>query len=189
MRGVKIGTYAFVVVSIQVFIVGGWGSQVFGQQTDTWNTYLNPEFRFEIQYPAEVFGGGYESIGSTDSRYANGNTTEFSLTGHGVDLYLSIIPLNNTANKTNTALSMIQEQYDSMIKFDTISSIQNITEVKYGEQKAYKAILDASADSVYVYASMQHKNTALFFYMFDSDRTNYHGKLFDQIVNSTKFFD
>jgi len=106
-----------------------------------------------------------------------------------MELYLTIEPLNKTMTDSNTALIFIQSTYDSLIKSYGISSIQNITQVIYGGQQAYKTILDAGGGAVYGYATIQHGDGVLFFYIFNNDRANYQGTLFDQIVNSTKFFD
>ena len=186
MRVVIAVVFISITVSMLILMTSNWRPDVLGQPIEEWNIYLNPEFRFTIQYPEAIFGKGYETQGSPGG-YASSNSTEFSLTSSDADLYLSIIPLNSTTSKTDSALSMIRDQYNEMTQYDTISSIQNITEVKYGGQQAYKTILDAGGGSIYIYASLQHDNVTLFFYMYN-DRTNFKGALFDQIVNSTKFF-
>ncbi len=100
-----------------------------------------------------------------------------------------MIPLNSTASNTNTALSYIENAFKNFVFSDYTSSIQNITEVKYGGQPGYKTIIDAGGGAIYGYATIQKDNVVLFFYMFDTDRSNYQGDLFDKIVNTTKFFD
>lgn len=176
LKILSLATVGFIVLAM-------WATNVHSQQQEIdWKTYLNPEYKFTIEYPANEFGNGVESLG-TD------NVTNFDLTGDDVSIYLSIIPLNSTASNTNTALSIIENQFKDLIKSDYISSIQNITEVKYGGQEAYKTILDAGGGAVYGYATIQHGNLVLHFYMYNNDRANYQEKLFDQIVNSTKFFD
>jgi hypothetical protein len=51
--------------------------------------------------------------------------------------------------------------------------------VIYCGQKAYKTILDAGGGAVYGYATIQHGDGVLFFYIFNNDRANYQGTLFD----------
>lgn len=89
-----------------------------------------------------------------------------------MSICLSIIPLNKTPSNTNTALSLIENTYNDLIKSDYISSIQNITEVKYGGQQSYKTILDAGGGSIYGYATIQHGNMVFYFYMYNNDRAN-----------------
>ena len=169
-------------VTILVFVVFMVGAANILAQTEEWKTYLNPDFKFTLQYPGYFFGEE-SGISETD------NTTEFNLKGDNIEIYLSIIPLNSTASNTDAAFSYIRNTYDRLTESDGISSIQNISEVKYGGQQAYKTILDAGGGAIYGYATIQHGDMVLFFYMFNNDRANYQGTMFDQIVNSTRFFD
>ncbi len=163
-----------------VFVLMVWGPKIFAQETEDLKTYLNPEYKFTIQYPGSYFG-----VESVDEY----NRTSFELKGYNMELYLTIESLNKTMIDSDAALIYIENTYNDLIKSPGISSIQNITEVKYGGQQAYKTILDAGGGAVYGYATIQHGDAVLFFYMFNNDRANYQGILFDQIVNSTKFFD
>ena len=83
-----------------------------------------------------------------------------------MELYLTIEPLNKTMTDSNTALIFIQSTYDSLIKSYGISSIQNITQVIYGGQIAYKTILDAGGGAVYGYATIQHGGWGFVFLYF-----------------------
>ena len=106
-----------------------------------------------------------------------------------MELYLTIEPLNKTMTDSDAALIFIENIYNDLTESEYISSIQNITKVTYGGQQSYKTILDAGGGAVYGYATIQHRNVLFVFYMFNNDRANYQGTLFNQIVNSTKLFD
>lgn len=151
-------------------------------QTGEWKTYLNPDYKLSLQYPNNLFGEEEDEISEID------NSTNFNLIGDNIQIYLSMIPLNSTGSKANMALYYIENTFRGLMDDDDIHSIQNITEVMYGDLKGYKTILDAGDGSIYGYATIQYDDAVLFFYMFNADRSNYQGDLFYKIVNTTKFF-
>src|SRR5690242_15467724 len=98
-------------VSVLVLVVGS-PNLLSAQQEQEWETYLNPQYKFTLQYPDNQFGTGEESF--------SGNVTNLDLIGHDVSIYLSIIPLNMSAAKTDSALIYIQNQFNDLIKGDYV---------------------------------------------------------------------
>lgn len=163
------------------------GTDISIQQQSTqevWKTYLNPKYGFTIKYPSSFFDKAYESTNPD-------NITEIELTTRDNNIIISIIPMNTSSSVSKDAFSLAKDRYVNQVKYGSI--IENITEVKYGGLPAYTvAFYDGDGMDeccILKYAYLQHEDQLYHFYLFNSDRTNYLGELFDDIVNSTAFID
>lgn len=168
-------------VLVTIILVFGLGAPNLYAQTKDWKTYLNPIFKFTIQYPDTEFTNNYVE--------QEGNVTTLVLDGRGLYMNINIEPLNQSLSNDNTALKWIKNHYNREQNYDFFSVFQNITGTTYGGNPAYKMILYDPLGATYHYAYLQYENVMLVSYMLDSDTSSYDGKLFDQIVNTTKFFD
>src|SRR5687767_3453961 len=132
---------------VVVVVVLGFGAPSIYSQEE-WKTYLNPEYKFTIQYPIVYFPN------SSVERF--GNTTMLDLVGHEINMNMNIEPINKSESTTNTALKWLTNQYDREIEDGYHSFLQNITEVKYGKYPAYKMITYDPTGTTYHYAYLQH---------------------------------
>lgn len=151
---------------------------------EVWKTYFNPKYGFTIKYPSSYFDKAYEST-------SHDNMTEFDLTTKDNSILISIIPVNISSSVSKDAFSLAKDRYVNDAKYGSI--IENITEVKYGGLPAYTIAFyegDGMDDCcILKYAYLQHNDQLYHYYLFNSDRTNYLGDLFNNIVNSTTFMD
>lgn len=154
---------------------------------EQWKTYYNPEFEFIIQYPDYPYLNFDVGNNSTQmTLYSN------SLVDYTVNMGLVIQPLNTSEHPD--LLGFVEDTYNNIIpNNEDYKILQNITVTEYASYPSYTfthSSKDVNPNEYTIHRAVYqlHDDLIYIFWMANSNK-DYHGRVFDEMVNTIKFFD
>lgn len=174
-----------VAVTVVLVIVLGFGApDTLAQQTSPqeWKTYINPEYKFTMQYPYSGDG----KFASRDHGITILDSTSLDILDASTPLLISITPKNGTED--------IKPYVESSLRNDLAPNLANVTvfesihPVSYTNTSGYEYVTYDGKDSLHTNIFLDNGKHIFGFSSFDQ-KYDYDVDELRKVINSIKFFD